>query len=70
MWPRKFGHHREAEWWVADGLLFVWASAYGEKVTQLGGMPPENLARLLLSESISEHHARATGGLTKGEAAT
>ena len=57
------GHHREAEW-VLEGhppLLRV-TSAYGEKVTQLGEMPPQLLARLLLSELIAD-------GLTRGPGA-
>lgn len=31
------------------------SSAYGSKSTQLGGMKPEHLARLLLSELIQEY---------------
>jgi hypothetical protein len=63
MRPRKFGHHGEATWVVADGLLTV-ESAYGTITTQLGGHEhtPELLARLLLNELIAE-------GLTRGDGA-
>jgi len=55
MRPRRFGHHGEATWVVADGLLTVDAPAYGAKTTQLGGHEhtPELLARLLLNELIA-----------------
>ncbi len=63
MRPRKFGHHGEATWVVADGLLTV-ESAYGTKSTQVGGHEhsPELLARLLLNELIEEGLPRGAGG--------
>lgn len=57
----RVGHEGEAAWRVRDGLLIV-ESAYGTKCTQLGEMPPDALARLLLSEQIVE-------GLTRGDGA-
>jgi hypothetical protein len=42
---------------VIDGVLKV-HSALGDKATQLGGMLPESLARLLMYELATRHTAR------------
>ena len=39
-------------WILADGMVTVWVGVYGPHSTQLGGMPPEALARLLLNELV------------------
>lgn len=56
----RVGHEGKAIWRVAEGLLTL-ESAYGTVTTQLGKMPPEALARLLLSEQIAEGLPRPRG---------
>ncbi len=37
-------------WMLADEMVTVWLGLHGPHCTQLGGMPPEVPARLLLDE--------------------
>ena len=59
----RVGHEGEAVWRVgSDGLLTV-ESAYDTITTQLGDMPPEALARMLLAEMIAEAAGAGLGRL-------
>ena len=40
-------------WAVIDGMVFV-RTAHGQKATQVGGSPPETIARLLIRELAGE----------------
>jgi hypothetical protein len=46
-------------WGVEDGLITVWLGLHGPHCTQLGGMPPEVLARVLLEELMGRTEAQA-----------
>jgi hypothetical protein len=43
-------------WWVEDNMVEVW-SRHGRKITQVGGSPPEALAKLMLRELAHEGEA-------------
>ena len=46
-------------WWMlADGMVTVWVGLDGPHCTQLGGMPPEVLARVLLDELMDRAEDR------------
>jgi hypothetical protein len=52
-WTTVATPYGNASWAVIDGVLKV-RSAIGDKAKQLGGMPPETLARLLMLELANE----------------
>lgn len=43
--------------YVVERKVITVSAAKGSKSTQLGGLPPEHLARILLQELISENKA-------------
>ena len=45
-------------WMLADGMVTVWMDLHGPHSTQLGGMPPEVLARVLLGELMDRTEDR------------
>ncbi len=45
-------------WMLADGMVTVWVGIHGPHSTQLGGMPPEVLARVLLDELMDRTEDR------------
>ena len=45
-------------WALADGMVTVWVGLHGPHSTQLGGMPPEVLARVLLDELMDRTEDR------------
>jgi len=59
-WSTLATPYGSASWAVIDGVLKV-NSALGSKATQLGGMPPQSLARLLMSELANEKYEECCG---------
>ena len=45
-------------WMLADGMVTVWLDLHGPHCTQLGGMRPEVLARVLLEELMGRTEDR------------
>ena len=46
------GRTHIGRWVLADGMVTVWVGLDGPHSTQLGGLPPEVLAGLLLGELL------------------
>ncbi len=49
-------------WMLADEMVTVWLGLHGPHCTQLGGMPPEILARVLLDELMDRTEDRGNTG--------
>ena len=56
------GQTHIGRWMLADGMVTVWVGVYGPHSTQLGGMPPEILARVLLDELMDRTEDRGNTG--------
>jgi len=52
-WTSMKNEHGTGSWAVIDGILTV-RTAHGTKSAQIGGMPPEYLARVLMRELFYE----------------
>ena len=53
VWHTSTSEWGPGSWAVIDGIVFV-RTAHGTKATQLGGSPPEIIARLLIRELSGE----------------
>jgi hypothetical protein len=52
-WHTSQSEYGTGSWAVIDGMVFV-RTAHGTKATQVGGSPPETIARLLIRELAGE----------------
>jgi hypothetical protein len=53
VWHTHKSEWGTGSWAVIDGMVFV-RTAHGTKATQLGGSPPETIAKLLIRELAGE----------------
>ena len=53
VWHTSKSEWGSGSWAIIDGMVFV-RTCDGQKATQLGGSPPETLARMLIRELANE----------------